>query len=611
MQPRLSPNSNSASTPKTNKTIKESGELVDTPEIISLFGNNNIASTTKKELLNNSNTLSSPATTSISPNPYHHHSNNLNNKFNFMEIESASTSQTSSPEFLLQTRFEQERKELFEIYSSLDFQKKGTITIGDLEYGLQYNHGLDRIYSPELKSLLSDIYNTINENSLSTITNNSSSINNHPHLVNDYKNCKIDFDLFCSIMQDETNIISRAFLGKLAIPNWRDFCKIVEEIFEEVRSNQSGDVASYIPELAEVDPNLYGLSITTVDGQRFSIGDADHDFTIQSCAKPFSYCIACEDLGYEKVYEHVGFEPSGVSFNAFTLDDRNKPHNPMINSGAITVCSLVKPKEMLSKRFTYVSNFFSKSAGGAKIGFHNATFLSEKLTGDRNYALTYYMQENGVFPGGIKVEESLDLYFQVCSIQVNCSTLASMAATFANGGVCPLTNSKVFSSPNVKYALQLMLSSGMYDWSGEWACTVGLPAKSGVSGALAVVIPSVLGLCIFSPRLDKRGNSVRGVEFSVKASRRFKWSIFDRLVQDIPEEKEEELAEEAATPISIVSNINTNSNNINASTDISGLDIHIQQQEQLGEDIDINSKTLEQKRKRESLLKINTKKLKE
>ncbi|EFC50245.1 predicted protein, partial [Naegleria gruberi] len=340
----------------------------------------------------------------------------------------------------------------------------------------------------------------------------------------------IDFDAFYNIVGENTNIISRALTGRLAIPDWSNFCSKIKEIFEQTKEIKGGNVATYIPQLAEVDPELYGLAICTVDGQRFSLGDSDVDFTIQSCSKVFTYCIVCEDIGADNVHQYVGFEPSGGSFNAFTLDDENKPHNPMINAGAITVCSLVKPDLSPSKRFTYVSSKFSKFAGGSKIGFDNATFLSEKSTGDRNFALAYYMQENNVFPEESRLEDTLDLYFQICSILVNSNSLATMSATLANGGTCPLTNNRIVSNDTVKCALQLMLSCGMYDFSGNWSCTVGLPAKSGVAGAICIVIPSVMGMCLFSPRLDPRGNSVRGVEFCKRASDLFEWSLFDRLV---------------------------------------------------------------------------------
>lgn len=194
-----------------------------------------------------------------------------------------------------------------------------------------------------------------------------------------------------------------------------------------------------------------------------------------------------------------------------------------------------------SKRFQYVNDRLSELGGGAKVGFDNATYLSEKDTADKNFALSYYMKESKVFPDVTNLKETTDLYFQVCSILVTCDKLAIMAATLANGGKCPLTGKRLLKPETVKCTLQLMLSCGMYDFSGEWACTVGLPAKSGVAGAVFVVIPGVMGICVFSPRLDKRGNSVRAVDFYMEANKKFTWNIFDRLVCGRDEDDEEDV----------------------------------------------------------------------
>lgn len=353
--------------------------------------------------------------------------------------------------------------------------------------------------------------------------------------------------------EDKDNIVKRAFTGRLAIPNWKEFCKEMREIYDTVSKNEGGYNATYIPQLAEVDSNLFGVALVTIDGQRFSIGDASHDFTIQSCSKIFTYCIACEDIGSEELHKHIGYEPSGKSFNAFTLDKNQKPHNPLINSGAITTCSLIRYTESATTRFNFIQKRFSEFSGGSRIAFDNATFLSERDTADRNFALAHYMKENSVFPKESKLSETLDLYFQSCSILVNCEKLAVMASTLANGGSCPTTNQKVVSPQIVKNILQLAFSCGMYDFSGEWSVSVGLPAKSGVSGAIAVVVPGVMGLSVFSPRLDKRGNSVRGVEFCVRSNKKFKWAIFDRLVKTgADEDPNEDMGEHDIDHISVL-----------------------------------------------------------
>mmetsp|Transcript_7422 Transcript_7422/g.27739 ORF Transcript_7422/g.27739 Transcript_7422/m.27739 type:complete len:929 (-) Transcript_7422:2768-5554(-) len=392
------------------------------------------------------------------------------------------------------------------------------ISVQDLLNTLELEHGIRMDDCPELRRLLQSM----------------DLLDSH---IN-YSKIPLSFDDFFQLVgsDEDDNIIKRAFTGRLAIPNWKDFCRQMRKIYKIVKRNEGGHNATYIPQLAEVHPNLFGVSLMTVDGQRLSIGDSKHDFTIQSCSKVFTYCIASDDVGSEQMHKHIGYEPSGKSFNAFTLDHNRKPHNPLINSGAITTCSLIRPTESPTFRFNFIQKRFTEFAGGAKVSFDNATFLSERDTADRNFALAHYMKENNVFPSESKLDETLDLYFQSCSILVNSETLAVMASTLANGGTCPTTDKRVSSPQTVKNILQLAYSCGMYDFSGEWSVSVGLPAKSGVAGAIAVVVPGVMGLSVFSPRLDKRGNTVRGVDFCIRANKIYKWAIFDRLVKTGPDE---------------------------------------------------------------------------
>ncbi|PIO75234.1 glutaminase [Teladorsagia circumcincta] len=204
-----------------------------------------------------------------------------------------------------------------------------------------------------------------------------------------------------------------------------------------------GSVSDYIPQLARQDPNLWGLSICTIDGQRVSLGDHKSTFCIQSVSKTFNYSIVASDLGPDVVHAYVGHEPSGRLFDEICLDGTGKPHNPMINSGAIIVTSLIKKGMSMADRFDYVLRGYRKMAGGEHIGFDNAIFLSERDAADRNFALSYYMKENECFPVGTKsLREELELYLQLCSLETNCDTLSVMAATLANGGMRkPLNNS--------------------------------------------------------------------------------------------------------------------------------------------------------------------------
>ncbi|MEM9262727.1 MAG: glutaminase A, partial [Pseudomonadota bacterium] len=339
-------------------------------------------------------------------------------------------------------------------------------------------------------------------------------------------------DLLEVIAPEETTLIARALQGDLVIPEFFDFRNRLENTFEFCREFETGDVAAYIPQLARVNPDFYGLGVCTIDGQRFSLGDDDESYCVQSTCKPISYSIALDTIGPRTVHSHVGREPSGRSFNELTLNNAGLPHNPMINAGAIMCASLIRPHHPQADRFDYVMGVWKALAGRGSIGFDNSVYLSEKETADRNFALAYFMRENGAFPENTDIIKTLDFYFQCCSITLDVRKMAAVAATFANGGICPLTNQRVFQSETVKNCLSLMYSCGMYDFSGEYAFTVGIPAKSGVSGAMMLVVPGVCGIAIWSPRLDRLGNSVRGVEFSKRLVDLYAFHTYADLVAD-------------------------------------------------------------------------------
>jgi glutaminase len=257
------------------------------------------------------------------------------------------------------------------------------------------------------------------------------------------------------------------------------------------------------------------------------MGDTNVKFSVQSTSKPISYAIALENHGPEKVHKHVGREPSGVSFNAITLNPSGLPHNPLINAGAIMVCSLIKQDMPESERFSYITDFWSRLAGGRSITFDNKIFLSERNTADTNHALAYLMKSRGSFPEGIHLGDVLEFYFQCCSLELDCDTMSVIAGTLANGGICPLSGERILSSGSVKEVLSIMNSCGMYDYSGEFAFRVGLPAKSGVSGAIMLIVPGLMGICTYAPPLDQYGNSAKGVQFCQEISKRFGFHCFE------------------------------------------------------------------------------------
>ncbi|XP_032670305.1 glutaminase kidney isoform, mitochondrial isoform X3 [Odontomachus brunneus] len=344
---------------------------------------------------------------------------------------------------------------------------------------------------------------------------------------------KLDKEQFRRIINPNIVLISRAFRHQFIIPDWAGFTKHIEDFYWKCKTNTEGKVASYIPQLARMNPEYWGVSVCTIDGQRFSIGDTSIPFTLQSCSKPLTYAIALERLGQEVVHQYVGQEPSGRNFNELVLDYNKKPHNPMINAGAILVCSLlktlIKPEMALAEKFDFTMDYFKRLSGGENLGFNNAVFLSEREAADRNYALGFYMREHKCYPDRTNLREIMDFYFQCCAMEANCETMAVMAATLANGGICPITEEKVLKPDSVRDVLSLMHSCGMYDYSGQFAFKVGIPAKSGVSGSLLMVIPNVMGICTWSPPLDPLGNSCRGVQFCEELVNEFNFHRYDNL----------------------------------------------------------------------------------
>ena len=282
----------------------------------------------------------------------------------------------------------------------------------------------------------------------------------------------------------------------------------LQDLLDELRSHDAGTVATYIPELGRADPNWFGISIVTSDGHVFEVGDSRQEFTIQSISKPFVFGMALEERGREAVMGHVGVEPSGNAFNAVVVDDTNRPFNPMVNAGAIVTTGLIArsdPDHALDR----LLDVFGRLAG-RELSIDESVYASEQATGDRNRALGYLMKSFGVLDGD--VETAVDLYFKQCSLLVTARDVAVMAATLANRGVNPITGRRAIAEQYVENVLSVMSTCGMYDAAGEWGYRVGLPAKSGVAGGVVAVLPGQFGIGVFSPPLDPKGNSVRGVE---------------------------------------------------------------------------------------------------
>uniref|UniRef100_A0A8D0CZW0 glutaminase n=1 Tax=Sander lucioperca TaxID=283035 RepID=A0A8D0CZW0_SANLU len=333
----------------------------------------------------------------------------------------------------------------------------------------------------------------------------------------------LDRHLFKKCVQSNIVLLTQAFRKKFVIPDFQSFTSHIDELYESAKKLSGGQVADYIPQLAKFSPDLWAVSLCTVDGQRHTVGDTKVPFCLQSCVKPLKYAVAVHDHSTEYVHSFIGMEPSGLRFNKLFLSDDDKPHNPMVNAGAIVCTSLIKVNAVM--------NFLKKMSGNEYVGFSNATFQSERESGDRNFAIGYYLKEKKVCacPTKEMIQTVPCVNLQLCSIEVTCESASVMAATLANGGICPITGERVLNPEAVRNTLSLMHSCGMYDFSGQFAFHVGLPAKSGVAGGILLVVPNVMGIMCWSPPLDKLGNSVRGIQFCTDLVERFNFHNYDNL----------------------------------------------------------------------------------
>ena len=286
-----------------------------------------------------------------------------------------------------------------------------------------------------------------------------------------------------------------------------------------------GKPASYIPELARVNKYHLGVCVVGLDGSIMECGDSRVPFTIQSISKLASLILAISDKGADYLFhDKVGVEPTGDPFNSIIkLETKTKPFNPFINAGAITVADCIdgaNPDEKFERFLTFIR----KLCGNEAIALNEAVYLSEKATGDRNRALAYYLKASGILEGN--VEECLDFYFRMCSVNVTAVDIAQMSAVLANHGACPGSGEQLIPPESAKAIRALMLTCGMYDGSGEFAMTVGFPAKSGVGGGIAAALVDRMGIGVFGPSLDEKGNSVGGIKVLEHISKNLDFNLF-------------------------------------------------------------------------------------
>lgn len=298
----------------------------------------------------------------------------------------------------------------------------------------------------------------------------------------------------------------------------------LQAIFEQAKQLTSkGKAATYIPALAQVDPAAFAVSLLSMDDQ-IELGDCNKTFTLQSVVKVLSFMVAANHHGIEEILKYVDVEPTGDSFNSIVRleSHNNKPFNPMINAGAITIASILPGKSMFEK-VKSITQFIEKILG-KKVYINNDVYLSEYHSADYNRAIAYILQANGFLKSD--VEQSLQVYLQLCAISVNTSDLAKIALYFATNGK---NSEAVCSKEVINITKALMLTCGMYNFSGKFAAFVGLPAKSGVSGAIIAVVKDgeiehlqgPIGIGVYGPAIDEVGNSVAGIEFLAKCSKQY------------------------------------------------------------------------------------------
>lgn len=307
-------------------------------------------------------------------------------------------------------------------------------------------------------------------------------------------------------------------------PRQESVKRIVDEAYAKFRSDTTGKNADYIPYLAQVDSKLFGVSVVTTDNQSYSVGDTAYAFSIQSISKVFTLALALQELGAAKVFERVGSEPTGRAFNSViaVVDMPSHTGNPLVNAGAIATTSLISGADAAEK-WGKILEFYSKAAG-EKLSLIDEVYKSEAATNQGNRALAALLVKyERIYSDPI---EAVDIYTKGCSVGTNTKQLAQMGATLANNGRNPITGEQVIKEEDIPYILSSMAMAGLYDASGSWAWHVGLPAKSGVGGAILAIAPGKGAIAVFGPRLDEAGNSVKAQKVIEYVAEKLDYNLF-------------------------------------------------------------------------------------
>ena len=283
--------------------------------------------------------------------------------------------------------------------------------------------------------------------------------------------------------------------------------KVLNDAYKKFKDVKEGANADYIKELATVDPNIFGISIVTTDGQVYTAGDVKSMVSIQSVSKAFTMAKVIEEQGHQAIQDKIGVDATGEVFNSITAVERmrGKEINPLVNPGAIAATSLIAGVDSAAKWKSVLQ--VQSDFAGRQLSLNVPVYLSEAGDNLRNQAIAHLLFAYGRMY--FDPVQATDIYTKQCAINVNAQDLATMGATLSNGGVNPVTKKKVVSSETVMYTLPVMATAGLYDDAGIWFYNTGLPAKSGVGGGIVAVVPGKFGIGVVSPPLDKAGNSVK------------------------------------------------------------------------------------------------------
>lgn len=308
------------------------------------------------------------------------------------------------------------------------------------------------------------------------------------------------------------------------LPSNDELQRAVDMAHEKFKGLKDGANADYIPILAEVPSELFGVAIVTVDGEVFTAGDVDHPFSIQSVSKPFVMAMVMQEQGIDAVQQKIGVEPTGMPFNSIIAIELNKQRsiNPLVNAGAIAAVSMLEAADP-AQRWAKIERGFNDFAG-EKLSVLEEVYTSEAESNFRNVSIAYLLYNyERLYSDPM---EAVDVYTRQCSIGVNTAQLAMMGATLANGGVNPKTGKELLDPQYVDEVLSVMMMAGFYDESGIWSYQVGLPGKTGVGGGIVVVVPGELAIAAFSPRLNEAGNSVRAMSAIKYIAEQLNYSVY-------------------------------------------------------------------------------------